>query len=105
VDDFVMWIDPQGYVTGGTVVDADGPDGNLVVHARQADSGAGKSWVPLWFRGQDREIVRSKRCPPGGSAELVEVLPVEVRVVGRLTETHRMEEATAEMAAAQDLMG
>jgi hypothetical protein len=105
VDDFVMWVDAQGYVTGGTVVDVDGPDGNLVVHARQADAGAGKSWVPLWFRGEDREIVRSKRCPPGGSAELVEVLPMEIRVVGQLTGTHRMEGATAERAMAQDLMG
>ena len=100
VGSFVMWIDDEGEVTGGAIMDAQ--RGFVNVHEYMADKGKGKSWLPIWESGG--EYVRVKKCPEGYTPKMVEVRSERIRVSGELSETFRMTDGTWRAAVSQDLL-
>jgi hypothetical protein len=87
----VFWMDDTGCRCGGTVEEIE--ETELVVLARQQDSGTGKNWLPTWIDG-DGMVLRKKDCPQGMGKNLVKVDRSLVELVGDLTVTHRVVDST-----------
>ena len=103
---FVMWFDADdGCSSGGTIVDRKA--GMLTVVRRQQnttkDGEGGKSWMPTWRNG-DGEVLVQKKKPDGFEANKTELEVDQVELVGELTMTHRMTDATWRAAIARNIM-
>ena len=103
---FVMWFDTEdGCSSGGTVVAKEA--GELtVVHRQQntkKDGEGGKSWLPTW-RNEDGEVLVQKKRPSGFDANKTILQINQVDLVGELTMTHRMTDATWRAAIARNIM-
>lgn len=88
--EFIVWKD-DGEVQGGVVEHCKGDV--ATVHVYQADGGGGKSWIPLW-KWDDGEVTRTKRHLDGSVPYRGTVMTGELLVVGELTSTHRLTQAT-----------
>lgn len=97
VGSFVLWMDSEGFLCGGTVVTVG--DATLEVWLREQDSGAGKNWYPTWLM-EDGSIRRSGVPPSGAERNMGSVEVGLVRLTGQLTEKHRMTDATWRAAVA-----
>ena len=95
---FVLWIEDG--LCGGSVEAVHG--GKLEVMAREQDVGTGKNWLPTWKK--EDEVLRRKVAPDGFVKNMVEVDASEVKMVGELTDTHRVTDATWRAMVARDLV-
>ena len=95
----VMWIDEDGYSCGGMVMEV---DEKIVVQCLQQDDGVGKNWYPVWKK---EDTMLRKMVQPEGYERLEEVIEFEnVKLVGRLTDKWRMEDATCRKAIEINMM-
>ena len=103
---FVMWYDTDdGCSSGGTIIEKTA--NVLTVVRRQQntkkDGEGGKSWLPTW-KNEDGEVLVQKKRPDGFDANKTNVEIDQVELVGELTMTHRMTDATWRAAIARNIM-
>ena len=67
------------------------------------DGEGGKSWLPTW-KNEDGEVLVQKKRPDGFDANKTNVEIDQVELVGELTMTHRMTDATWRAAIARNIM-
>jgi hypothetical protein len=103
---FIMWYDKEdGCSSGGTIVEKEADE--LTVVRRQQntkkDGEGGKSWLPTW-RNEDGDVLVQKKRPEGFEANMTSLEVDQVELVGELTMTHRMTDATWRAAVARNIM-
>lgn len=101
-----MWYDTDdGCSSGGTIIEKTA--NVLTVVRRQQntkkDGEGGKSWLPTW-KNEDGEVLVQKKRPDGFDANKTNVEIDQVELVGELTMTHRMTDATWRAAIARNIM-
>jgi hypothetical protein len=91
VGDMVFWVDDTDSRCGGTVVEVGVTE--VVILAREQDSGIGKNWYPTWV-DEEGTVLRRAVCPEGMVMNLVEMHRSRIDLVGKLTAGHRVEDST-----------
>ena len=96
---FVMWKDDDGFVIAGVVTEC--LDSVLTVHMHEGND-TGVSWLPLW--AESGILRRRKVKAESETAHMVQLVETDALVVGKITDTFRLDSSTMKSAKSQCLL-
>ena len=96
---FVMWKDDDGFVIAGVATGC--VDSVITVHLYEGND-TGVSWLPLWI--EDSVVRRRKVKAEGESAHMAQLVETDALVIGKITDTFRLDSSTMKTAKSQCLL-
>ena len=94
-----MWKDDDGFVIAGVATGC--VDSVITVHLYEGND-TGVSWLPLWM--EDSIVRRRKVKADGESAHMAQLVETDALVIGKITDTFRLDSSTMKTAKSQCLL-